>query len=81
MYEEYHYELKGGKKTTNRIKEAELSRYLADEYPHDPVEFVLLEGVGKREMRRSGKRRAIAVWNPDRERTDIKEVNERISDV
>ena len=52
MYEEYHYELKGGKKTTNRIKEAELSRYLADEYPHDPVEFVLLEGVRKKNRSR-----------------------------
>ncbi|MDA8054078.1 MAG: hypothetical protein M0Z77_00325 [Thermoplasmatales archaeon] len=52
MYEECRYELKQGKKTTNRIKEAELSRYLADEYPHDPVEFVLLEGVRKKNRSR-----------------------------
>jgi transposase len=40
-----------------------------------------LESMGKREMRRSRKRRAVAVWNPDRERSDIEDVNERISAV
>lgn len=37
--------------------------------------------MGKREMRRSRKRRAIAIWNHDREASDIEELDERISAV
>jgi hypothetical protein len=35
----------------NRTKDTELSRYLVDEYPHDPSESVLSNGEGKRRNR------------------------------
>ncbi len=40
-----------------------------------------INDIGKRELKRTKKRRSIAVWNPVRERSDIEELNESISTV
>jgi hypothetical protein len=51
MNEEDYYEVNKRKGMPNRNKDAELSRYLADEYPNDPSESVLSKGEGKRKSR------------------------------